>query len=286
MPFIFRIIHNFLIDKEANPIIFDFGIHKIFLEPEEYSSYFLPNTSEMNNEIQNKIKTNVMNYGITLLKILSGKNLDIKDKRIELPEDISLSEEFNIFLSKCLTRNYIKRATWNELGNYKFVMVNSVETKDIMDDKALIDDEKLNKIFDYLNNKFETIINYYNKINLENNPNISQIEVFISATLFEMKIVNLFFNRNIEIKPFSNQQEISFISIDINGETSKCDLNFVNPVLKDVLIINMNNNKLIKDFLINLQKNIKKLQKLLITVQSYVKFLHVLEIITILFIIY
>ena len=272
LPFIFISIHNFLIDKEDNPIIFDFGIHKLFLQEEEYSSYFLPNTSEMNNETQNKIKTNVMNYGITLLKILSGKNLVIKDKKIELPEDISLSEEFNIFLTKCLTRNYIKRATWNELSNCKFITVSNVETNNIMDDKALIDDEKLNKIFDYLNNKFETIINYYNKINLENNPNISQIEVFVSATLFEMKIVNLFFNRNIEIKPFSNQQEISFISIDINGETNKCDLNFVNPVLKDVRIINMNNNKLIKDFLINLQKNIKKVQKLLIIVQSYAKF--------------
>ena len=99
----------------------------------------------MNNETQNKIKKNVMNYGITLLKILSGKNLDIKDKRIELPEDISLSEEFNIFLSKCLTRNYIKRATWNEHGNCKFVIVSNVETNNIMDDKVLIDDEKLNK---------------------------------------------------------------------------------------------------------------------------------------------
>ena len=52
---------------------------------------------------------------------------------------------------------------------------------------------------------------------------------------------------------------------------NKCDLNFVNPVLDDVEIVDMYNNKLIKNFLVNLQKNIKKIGKLLITIQSYTK---------------
>ena len=61
-----------------------------------------------------------------------------------------------------------------------------------------------------------------------------------------MRIINSFFNRNTEIKPFSNQEEISFISINNDREMNKCDLNFVNPVLKDVEIIKINNNKIIK----------------------------------------
>ena len=115
------------------------------------------------------------------------------------------------------------------------------------------------------------IYNYYNKIDLKNNPNISQIDIFVSVTLFEMKIINLFFNRK-KYEEFSNKQEISFMSINSNYEMNKCDLNFVNPFINDIEILNMEDNKLkIKDFLINLQKNIKKIEKLLIKIQSYNK---------------
>ena len=116
------------------------------------------------------------------------------------------------------------------------------------------------------------IYNYYNKIDLKNSPNISQIDIFVSVTLFEMKIINLFFNRKNEYEEFSNKQEISFMSINSNYEMNKCDLNFVNPYINDIEILNLEDNKLrIKDFLINLQKNIKKIEKLLIKIQSYNK---------------
>ena len=269
LPFIFLSIHNFLIDNEGNPIIFDFGFHKLLLSKGEYSSYFLPDTSEMNNNIQTKIKTNVMNYGITLLKMFSGNNVTFKGKEIVLPEDKILSDEFQIFLAKCLIRNLSKRATWLELKNYKFVLGKDNTSGNISDDQILIDDEKLNKIIDYLNNKFELIINYYNKIDFKHNEYLSQIETFVCSTLFEMRIINSFFNRNIDIKPFTNQQEISFISIDKGGEMTKCDLNFVNPVLSDIELIKMNNNKLIKDFLINMQKNIKKVEIIVKKIQSH-----------------
>ena len=133
----------------------------------------------------------------------------------------------------------------------------------------MIDDDKLNQIFEYLNDKFETIINYYSKEDFKNTSHLSQIEIFVTATLFEMRIIDSFFNRNLDIKPFTNQQEISFISIDTNVEMNKCDLNFVNPVLKDIEIIKMNNNKIIKDFLVSLQKNIKKVEKIVHNIHKF-----------------
>ena len=270
LPFIFISIHNFIIDKNSCPIIFDFGLHKLLIPEDEYSFYFLPDKSEMNNT-QNKMKTNIMNYGITLLKLFSGKNIFIRNKEIALSENIIMSEDFRNFLSKCLTRNINKRSSWKGFENCNFVIDDNIESSNIFGDQPLIDNEKLTKIFEFLNHKFDLIINYYNEVELKNNPNISQIEIFTVATLFEMKIINEFFNRNIDIKPFTNQQELSFISINTNGEMNKCDLNFVNPILKDVIIVKMNNNQLIKDFLVGLQKNIKKMEKLVKTIQSFNK---------------
>ena len=65
-PFSFISIHSFGIDKYGNVLIIDFGFHKFLITDEEYKSYFLSNLSEINS---NSYKTNVLNYGITLLKI-------------------------------------------------------------------------------------------------------------------------------------------------------------------------------------------------------------------------
>ena len=97
---------------------------------------------------------------------------------------------------------------------------------------------------------------------------IQQIESFIVVTLFEMKIIYQFFNRNIYDKPFTNQQEISFLSINDNCEIKKLNLNMVNPLLRDTIIINMNNNKLITDFLSKFPNNMEKLEKISIKIHS------------------
>ena len=81
---------------------------------------------------QNKIKTNVMNYGITLLKLFSGNNLNYKGKEIILPENKIMSEDFNTFMSKCLTRNCRKRFTWLQLGSLNFVLDNNMEISNIV----------------------------------------------------------------------------------------------------------------------------------------------------------
>ena len=193
-PFIFISIHNFLIDKDSCPIVFDFGIHKLLIKQEEYSLYFLPNNSEMNYVNLNKIKTNVMNYGITLLKIFSENKINIKGKEIILDENIILSEDFRNFLTKCLTRNTSKRASWDELKNCNFLLDNNNEKESKTENLTLIDDDKLNQIFEYLNDKFETIINYYSKEDFRNTSHLSQIEIFVTATLFEMRIIDSFFN--------------------------------------------------------------------------------------------
>ena len=272
LPFSFISYHNFLIDKEFKPKIIDFGLHKLLIPKDEYNSYFLPESTEMKMINKNLIKTNVMNYGITLLKLFSGNNLNYEGKEIILPENKIMSEDFNIFMSKCLARNSRKRFTWLQLGSLNFLLDNNTELSNIVGNEALINEKKLKQICEFLDNKFDLIINYYNSINFkENSEFISQIDIFANVTLFEMKIVNAFFNRDIYKKPFTSQNEISFISINSECVMKKLDLNMVNPILRDMSIIKMYNNEIIKDFLVKLQDKIKKMEKLSKTIQSFIK---------------
>jgi hypothetical protein len=263
LPFIFISVYSFCIDKKGNPIIFDFGSHKLFLKKEEYSSYFLSNESELNNYNKNPIKTNILNYGITLLKFVCRDKLEIKGKELVLPENIILSNDFNDFISKCIYRNIDKRNSWLQLGENKFIYDDSVQMSNIVGKEALLDNDKLGIIFDSLKNKFETIINYYSKFDFKKQIEyIQQIEAFVVITNFEAKIIYHLFNRNIYEKPFTKQNEISFITINDNCQINKFNLNLLNPLLKDTIIIHMTNNKLIKEFLPTLKKYIQKLEKL------------------------
>ena len=263
LPFIFISVYSFCIDKKGNPIVFDFGSHKLFLKKEEYSSYFLSNESELNNYNKNPIKTNILNYGITLLKFVCRDKLEIKGKELVLPENIILSNDFNDFISKCIYRNIDKRNSWLQLGENKFIYDDSVQMSNIVGKEALLDNDKLGIIFDSLKNKFETIIDYYSKFDFKKQTEyIQQIEAFVVITNFEAKIIYHLFNRKIYEKPFTKQNEISFITINDNCQINKFNLNLLNPLLKDTIIIHMTNNKLIKEFLPTLKKYIQKLEKL------------------------
>ena len=272
LPFIFISVYSFCIDKKGNPIVFDFGSHKLFLKNEEYSSYFLSNESEIKEYNKNPIKTNILNYGITLLKLVCGNNLEIKDKELVLPENIILSNDFNDFISKCIYRNIKKRNSWLQLGESKFISDDSVQMSNIVGKEALLDNDKLGVIFESLKNKFETIIDYYSKFDFKKEIEyIQQIEAFVVVTNFEAKIVYHLFNRNIYEKPFTKQNEISFITINDNCEINKFNLNLVNPLLKDTTIIHMTHNKLIKEFLTSLKKYISKLEKLSSRIHRHTK---------------
>ena len=269
LPFNFISIYSFGIDKNDNPLIIDFGFHQYLIPYEEFSSYYLSNLSE--NTIIS-YKTNVLNYGVTLLKLSCGNNIEMKNKEIVLPQNINLSNKFKNFIANCVYRDINKRYSWNSIGNDEFVLDNNVEISKIMGKNVLLDNDKLDNIFTSLKNKFEFIINYYQKLDIKSNMEyIQQIEIFIIVTLFEMKIALNFFDRNIYEKPFTNQHEISFISINDNCELKSFRLNLKNPLLDDVKIIDMINNKLIKQFVSDLKENTKKIEELSKKIHGYSK---------------
>ena len=220
-------------------------------------------------------KTNVLNYGIVLLKLFCGceNKIEIKDKEIVLPKNIILSDKFNSFISKCLCRNINKRYSWFNLNSESFLLDdNDNSMSNIIDNNVLIDDDKLEIIFDSIKNKFRLINAYYKKLDFSKNTQfLDSINIFIIITLFEMKLALNIFDRNIYKRPFTNQEEISFISINNDCNINKLSINFKNPLLSNTKIIKMDNNKLIQDFIYDLKNNIKNLEEIVQKLNSYSK---------------
>ena len=72
-----------------------------------------------------------------------------------------------------------------------------------------------------------------------------------------MKIILKFFDRNIYKNPFTNENEISFISINDSGEIKKLNL-----ILADTRIINIDDNILIKNFIKEIKAYLKRMKKI------------------------
>ena len=263
--FIFISIYSFVITEDGKPILFDFGLNKFLLSTDELMEYYAPNKIEIGSSLFPN-KTNVMNYGITLLKCFFGPDLKIKiiNNKFELPVDKKMSNEFCNFLRKCLYKNINKRYIWLNLSRDEFINKNEEinKNKDIYSDN-LLDSEILKKIFDSLEDKFESINEYYSNLKYDQNtPYINEIENFLILILFEMLIIIKFFDKDIT-KPFTSQQEILFLAISNNNDDptlTRFSLNFANPLFNDVNIINSSDYKLL---IPNFIQKIKQLYKLI-----------------------
>ena len=272
--FIFISIYSFIITKEGKPIMFDFGLSKLFLPLDEVKSYYSPNLGEIASS-DNPTKTNIMNYGITLLKLFYGNiiNIKISDNFIDLKKKKKMSKNFSNFISQCLYRKIEKRNTWSILNKHKFVqdLLSGYHSSESTDDieNVLFNNDNLEFIFDELKAKFTTINDYYENFKFnEKTEYIQEIEIFLLLTLFEQLMISKIFN-NSEGK-FTSQQEISFITIS-SGDISKCHINFANPIFKKMKIFNDSNNELVKKFLSDLQKYINKIKEITLKVHMITK---------------
>ena len=262
-PFIFLSLFSFAITKEGKPIIFDYGIHKFFLSAEEVMDYYFSNKAEI-AESSDQIKTNIMNYGIILLKIFYGKNLklDIEGNEMILPSNKTLSNNFKKFLSKCLKKNILKRSNWIELINEKF-MKNGEEI-DEEGKKTLISDKKLKGILRALDKKYELINKYYETKEIdENTPYRNEMEKFLILTLFEQLILSKILNPTENEKYKDMTKEITFIDIKGN-KAEELRINFDSSILKNMKIFSNNkDNESIKEFIPKLKEHINKLKEIL-----------------------
>ena len=273
-PFIFISPYSFAITKEGKPIVFDFGLNKCFLPSEEVMQYYIPNKIEIAESLF-PLKTNVMNYGVTLLKCFYGNNFKLKliNNEIILPENKNMNDKFKIFLSKCLKQNINKRNSWLDLRRNEFIKSlpnnNSKSEENKKKEIILISDKKLKGIFKSLDNKYDLINKYYDLLEInDKTPFINEIEYFLILTLFEQLTIFQIFS-NIEKNKYPDiRKEISFISIN-KDKADEFKINFGNPLLENMKIFN--NNKYIADFLSKLQKHINKLKEISLRIHKITK---------------
>ena len=272
--FIFVSPYSFVINKEGKPIIIDIGINRDFLPPEEVKFYYKPNESEF-LESAFPVKTNIMNYGITLLKCFYGNNLklNIEKNEIILPCNKNISNCFKKFMEKCLKTNIMKRSSWIELYDDDFIKsLNTIKNESINNQniyEPLISDKKMKGILRAIDTKYKLINNYYNSLEINaNTPFLNEIEYFLILTLFEQLIVLDILKNSQKNKKFSINQEISFLSINGN-QVEEVRINFSELVFENMKIFN--NNDFIQSIIPKFENHAIKLKQISLRIHKITK---------------
>ena len=168
-------LYNFLVNKKGELILFDYGLIYYLLPEDIKSQYFIYSPTESNKK---NIKSNILNYGITLFKLYykDEVNIEINDKTINIPSSKPMSRDFISFISKCIYRNIDKRYSWNS-----FPLDNFVYSISANDKSELLNKNQLNIIINGLEYRFKFISEYYSSVdfNDENNKKfIKEIGLF------------------------------------------------------------------------------------------------------------
>ena len=267
--------YSIFITKSGEPMLFDFGFNKLFLPEDEVKEYYLPNPKEYEHSLY-PMKTNVMNYGITLLKCFFGKNLNIKidDKTIILPNNKVMSNKFSRFISNCLQRNINTRKSWLELSEEYFISElfdeTNINNKNYKK-RILIDKMKLKSIFESFTNKFDLINSYYNELDIDTQKQfINEIEGFLILIYLEQASI-LRFLEDFKNQEFISQEELCFISIKNDGTSDFLMLNLANSILRDIQIFDKNNTEMINNFTNIILKQNQDLKKIIYKIHDYTK---------------
>ena len=252
--------YNFLVLKNGDIILFDFGFLRRVLGADEIKNYYLYNTIETVDYMN--LLTNMMNYGVVLYKMYFKSNVVLKDNKIiEFPPHKTCSSKFVKFLINCFQKCQ-KRWTFKDCFNSPFLKEKEELT-------VLFNNERLQVIIDGVLQKFDTLASYYTNITLEAQKNkrfLKEIYELLIIAFIEIKAIIMLFRSDNKkgYNKYIHEQEITLIKVFSNGKYSS--LNFDLEYLCNTFEIfdNKNeNNPLIQNFLTRLIIDTKKLSKVI-----------------------
>ena len=252
--------YNFLVLKNGDIILFDFGFLRRVLGADEIKNYYLYNTIETVSYMN--LLTNMMNYGVVLYKMYFKSNVVLKDNKIiEFPPHKTCSSKFGKFLINCFKKCQ-KRWTFKDCFNSPFLKEKEELT-------VLFNNERLQVIIDGVLQKFDTLASYYTNITLRAQKNkrfLNEIYELLIIAFIEIKTIIMLFRSDNKkgYNKYIHEQEITLIKVFSNGKYSS--LNFDLEYLCNTFEIfdNKNeNNPLIQNFLSRLISDTKKLSKVI-----------------------
>ena len=252
--------YNFLVLKNGDIILFDFGFLRRVLGADEIKNYYLYNTIETVDYMN--LLTNMMNYGVVLYKMYFKSNVVLKDNKIiEFPPHKTCSSKFGKFLINCFKKCQ-KRWTFKDCFNSPFLKEKEELT-------VLFNNERLQVIIDGVLQKFATLASYYTKITLgaqKNKRFLNEIYELLIIAFIEIKTIIMLFRSDNKkgYNKYIHEQEITLIKVFSNGKYSS--LNFDLEYLCNTFEIFDNKNEknpLIKNFLTRLIDDTKKLSKVI-----------------------
>ena len=252
--------YNFLVLKNGDIILFDFGFLRRVLGADEIKNYYLYNTIETVDYMN--LLTNMMNYGVVLYKMYFKSNVVLKDNKIiEFPAHKTCSSKFGKFLINCFKKCQ-KRWTFKDCFNSPFLKEKEELT-------VLFNNERLQVIIDGVLQKFDTLASYYTNINFEAQKNkrfLNEIYELLIIAFIEIKTIIMLFRSDNKkgYNKYIHEQEITLIKVFSNGKYSS--LNFDLEYLCNTFEIfdnKNNNNPLIQNFLTRLIIDTKKLSKVI-----------------------
>ena len=182
---IFISIYSFVVYPNWEIKLIDFGLNKKYLTNEEIKIYYAPNEREIIKS-ENPSKTCLMNYGITLLKMINNNdnNIFFTNNKFNLKSKRIISQKFNSFLSKCLCNDIKNRPNWNDLKNDEFLNIYNNKEK-----QSLLNEKQFEFFLNYYIEKYKSINDFYNIIDINNSDNIEQNEDFLILTIYEIQII-------------------------------------------------------------------------------------------------
>ena len=252
--------YNFLVLKNGDIILFDFGFLRRVLGADEIKNYYLYNTIETVDYMN--LLTNMMNYGVVLYKMYFKSNVVLKDNKIiEFPAHKTCSSKFGKFLINCFKKCQ-KRWTFKDCFNSPFLKEKEELT-------VLFNNERLQVIIDGVLQKFDTLASYYTNITLgaqKNKRFLNEIYELLIIAFIEIKTIIMLFRSDNKkgYNKYIHEQEITLIKVFSNGKYSS--LNFDLEYLCNTFEIFDNkkeNNPLIQNFLTRLIIDTKKLSKVI-----------------------
>ena len=252
--------YNFLVLKNGDIILFDFGFLRRVLGADEIKNYYLYNTIETVSYMN--LLTNMMNYGVVLYKMYFKSNVVLKDNKIiEFPARKTCSSKFGKFLINCFKKCQ-KRWTFKDCFNSPFLKEKEELT-------VLFNNERLQVIIDGVLQKFDTLASFFTYINFEAQKNkrfLNEIYELLIIAFIEIKTIIMLFRSDNKkgYNKYIHEQEITLIKVFSNGKYSS--LNFDLEYLCNTFEIFDNKNKnnpLIQNFLTRLIIDTKKLSKVI-----------------------